>query len=156
MNGKLVGIGLVCALVISVILIIIFVNPVDVSPPEKEDSFKNWNRSGPFAIDKTEYIIGNNVFIAVDGLTQNDAGNIVFVLPNGTTKYISIPFDGTQKSGFNQYFKPSLSKGRGICSTDDLIGEWTIVFQGTNYESIKFTIRNETIPSEIGIFSRVC
>ena len=80
----------------------------------------------------------------------------MFVLPNGTTKYMVIPFDGTEKSGFNQYFKPSLSKGRGICSVNDIIGEWTVVFQGTNYKSIKFTIRNETIPSEIGIFEKIC
>ena len=137
-------------------MIIIFVNPIDVSPPEKEDPFKNWNRSGPFAINKFSYKIGDSIFIVSDGLTRYDAGKMVFVLPNGTTKYIEIPFNGEEKSGFNQYFKPALSKARGICSTDDLIGEWTIIFQGTEYKNIKFDILNETIPSETGIFARVC
>ena len=156
MKTKIIGVGLVCALVVSVILAVVFIEPIDVTPPKKESEFKNWNRSGPFAINKFEYRIGDNVFMAVEGLTPNDIGDIIFVLPNGTTKYTSIPFDGAQKSGFNQYFKPSLSKGRGICSTDDLIGEWTIVFKGTDYDHIKFKIRNETIPTEVGIFERVC
>ncbi|MBI5860537.1 MAG: hypothetical protein HZB73_07715 [Nitrosarchaeum sp.] len=69
---------------------------------------------------------------------------------------MSIPFDGMKKSGFNQYFKPSISKARHICSTDDIIGEWTIVFQGTEYQPLKFRILNDTIPTEIGNFERIC
>ena len=101
-------------------------------------------------------MIGENVFLAVGGLTTSDVGSAVFVLPNGTTKYISIQFDGAQKSGFNQYFKPSISKARSICSITDIVGEWTIIFQGTEYQPLKFRILNETIPSEIGNFQQVC
>lgn len=156
MNGKLIGLGLIAALVIAVIMVIVFVNPIDVAPPKKEDEFKNWYRSGPFAINKKEYMIGENVFLTVGGLTTSDVGSVVIVLPNGTTKYISIQFDGAQKSGFNQYFKPSISKSRNICSTDDIIGDWTIIFQGTTYEPLKFKILNDTIPEEQGNFQRVC
>ena len=134
----------------------IFVGPIDVSAPKKDNEFKNWIRSGPFAINKLEYQVGDNVFFVARGLTFNDIGNAAFVLPNGTTKYISIPFDGTQKSEFNQYFKPSISKARSICSVNDIIGEWTIIFQGTEYQPLKFRILNETIPSEIGNFRQVC
>jgi hypothetical protein len=156
LDAKLIGLGLIGALVISIIAVIIFINPIDVSPPKKEDEFKNWHRSGPFAINKNEYQIGENVFIAVDGLMPSDIGNAIFVLPNGTTKYISIPFDGTQKPGFNQYFKPSISMARNICSTDDIIGDWTIIFQGTQYEPLRFRILNETVPTEQGNFQKVC
>jgi hypothetical protein len=156
LNGKLIGLGLIAALAVSVIAIIAFVGPIDVSTPKKESEFKNWNRSGPFAINKHEYRIGENIFLAVEGLTVTDVGNAVFVLPNGTTKYIVIPFDGTQKSGFNQYFKPSVSKARNICSTDDMIGDWTVVFQGTQYDPLRFRILNDTIPEEQGNFQRVC
>lgn len=156
MKGKIIGLGITGAIIASIIVAIAYVGPIDVSKPKAEDEFKDWNRSGPFAINKAEYKIGDNVFFAVSGLTPNDIGNAVFVLPNGTTKYISIPFDGTQKSGFNQYFKPSISKARAICSVNDIIGEWTIVFQGTEYQPLKFRILNDTIPSEMGNFQQVC
>lgn len=156
MNGKIIGLGLIAALAVSVIAIISFVGPIDVSTPKKESEFKNWHRSGPFVINKQEYRIGENIFLAVEGLTATDAGNAVFVLPNGTTKYIVIPFNGTQKSGFNQYFKPSVSKARNICSTEDIIGNWTVVFQGTQYDPLRFRILNDTIPTEQGNFQKVC
>lgn len=156
MKAKIIGLTIIAAVITSIILAVAFVGPIDVSAPKKDDEFKDWNRSGPFAINKPEYKVGDNVFFAVRDLTFNDIGNAVFVLPNGTTKYISIPFDGTQKSGFNQYFKPSISKARSICSVSDIIGEWTIIFQGTEYQPLKFRILNETIPSEIGNFQQVC
>lgn len=156
MKAKIIGLTIVAVVITSIILAVAFVGPIDVSAPKKNDEFKNWNRSGPFAINKLEYRVGDNVFFAVSDLTFNDIGNAVFVLPNGTTKYISIPFDGTQKSGFNQYFKPSISKTRSICSVNDIIGEWTIIFQGTEYQPLKFRILNETIPSEMGNFQQVC
>ncbi len=157
MKAKIVGLSLAGAVIAAVVAAIVFVGPVDVSTPKQEVSdFKDWNRSGPFAINKVEYIIGENVFIAVDGLRPSDIGNIVFVMPNGTTKYITIPFNGMEKSGFNQYFKPSISKGRGICSVNDLTGEWKILFTQTEYVPLKFTILNETMPTEIGVFERVC
>lgn len=156
MNGKIIGISLICVLAIIIGAAIMFVKPIEITPPEKDDPFKNWNRSGPFAINKFEYKIGESVFVVAQNLALNDVGNAIFVLPNGTTKYISIQFDGSQKSGFNQYFKPSVSKSRNICTTDDIIGEWTVVFQGTQYAPLKFRVLNETIPSETGNFQRVC
>lgn len=156
MNKKLIGLGLIAALAVSLIATIAFVIPMEVTTPKKESKFKDWNRSGPFAINEHEYELGQVIFIAVEGLTEMDVGNAVFLLPNGTTKYIVIPFDGTQKSGFNQYFKPSISKTRNICSTDDIIGEWTVVFQGTQYDPLRFRILNYTVPEEQGNFQRVC
>ena len=156
MNKKLIGLGLIAALAVSLIATIAFVIPMEVTTPKKESEFKDWNRSGPFAINEHEYELGQVIFIAVEGLTEMDVGNAVFLLPNGTTKYIVIPFDGTQKSGFNQYFKPSISKNRNICSTDDLIGEWTVVFQETQYDPLRFRILNYTVPEEQGNFQRVC
>lgn len=156
MKGKIIGIGLVCALIVSIATVIIFVEPINVSTSKEKNEFKDWIRSGPFSINKSEYRIGENIFIRVDGLTTDDVGNSIFVLPNGITKYISIPFDGTIKSGFNQYFEPGISKNRKICSVEDLVGEWTVVFQGTEYESLKFRIINETLPGEVGTFERIC
>lgn len=156
MKAKIIGVSIVGIVIIAVIVAIVFVGPIDVVEPKVENEFKDWNRSGPFAINKFEYMIGDNVFIAVNGLQPTDIGNLIFVMPNGTTKYITIPFDGSNKTGFNQYFKPSISKARGICSIDDLIGEWTVVFQQTEYQPLKFRIINETVPGEVGLFQRIC
>jgi len=60
----------------------------------------------------------------------------------------TIPFNGTQKITFNQYFKPALSMNRGICSKADLLGNWTVVFQGTDYNNLKFEIVDRYIPGE--------
>lgn len=156
MKARIIGAGIAASIIISMIITIVFVGPIDVSTPKTEDEFKEWNRSGPFAINKFEYKMGENIFITVDGLTPDDIGNVIFVLPNGTTKYISIPFDGTQKPGFNQYFKPSVSKARHICSINDIVGEWTVMFTGTKYQPLKFIMLNDTLPTEIGNFQRVC
>ncbi|WP_268541907.1 hypothetical protein [Candidatus Nitrosotenuis cloacae] len=156
MKAKIVGISIVVAIVAALITTIVFVDPIDVSPPSPKDEYEGWNRSGAFAINKFEYKVGENIFIVANNLKPDDIGNVVFVMPNGTTKYIVIPFDGMEKSGFNQYFKPSLSKNKKICDTNDLIGEWTAVFQGTNYKPIKFNILNETLQGEESIFSRIC
>ena len=156
MKAKIIGLTIVAVVITAIILAVIFVGPIDVSAPKKDNELKNWIRSGPFAINKLEYKVGDNVFFVASDLSPNDRGNAVFVLPNGTTKYISISFDGTQKSGFNQYFKPSISKARSICSINDIIGEWTVIFQGTEYTPLKFRILNETIPTEIGNFQQVC
>jgi hypothetical protein len=156
LKAKIIGISIAVAVVAAVLVAILYVGPIDVSEPQKKDEFANWNRSGPFAINKFEYKIGESVFIAIEDLKSTDIGSMVFVMPNGTTKYIAIPFDGTAKSGFNQYFKPAISKGRGICSVDDLIGKWTVVFTGTDYTNLTFNIKNETIPDIGTDFNRVC
>ncbi|NDB33595.1 MAG: hypothetical protein EB150_09680 [Nitrososphaeria archaeon] len=156
MNRKLIGIGIIASLAILITLTIMFVEPITITPPKKQESFEGWNRSGPFAINKFEYKMGENIFFVADNLALNDAGSAIFVLPNGTTKYISLPFDGAQKSSFNYYFKPSISKNRNICTVDDLIGEWTIIFDGTKYQELKFKILNDTLESETGNFQRVC
>ena len=155
MKAKIIGIGLVCLLIIVLTTVLIFVKPIELTPEKKESSFKNWNRSGPFAINKKEYKIGENIFLIAEGLSPGDKGNIVFVFPNVTREYFSLPFDSEQKSSFNYYFSPALSKAKKICSIDELIGEWTIEFKGTEYEPLKFRIVNETIQTVNG-FQRVC
>ena len=40
------------------------------------------------------------------------------------------------------YFEPRFNEWKGICSTDDLVGEWVMTFSGTQYEPIHFTVLN--------------
>ncbi|MEM4391654.1 MAG: hypothetical protein QXG67_02580, partial [Candidatus Nitrosotenuis sp.] len=60
------------------------------------------------------------------------------------------------KSSFNQYFKPAVSANRKICSTNDLVGIWTVTFQGTNYKPIYFDIVNQTLDNNDTRFRKVC
>ena len=57
--------------------------------------------------------------------------------------YITIPFDGADKGGFNYYVEPSISKAKGICSVDDITGEWFMIFRGTNYPNLNFEVTDK-------------
>ena len=120
---------------------------------------REWLRSGPFQINKLEYRLGEKIFIVVEGLTPIEKGQITFLRPLNETHYkehVTIPFDGSKKSSFNQYLEIELSKRLGICNREDLIGSWIIFFQGTSYENISFEIINETIPRGESSFLPVC
>ncbi len=110
-----------------------------------------WQTSGPFEIDRKQYVLGELVLMRIGDLQPNEKGQIAFLRSINETHYdvyITIPFDGSQKITFNQYFKPSLSRGLGICTKDDLLGQWRVVFQGTNYENLNFEIIDKIIPGE--------
>src|SRR5690242_11440266 len=71
------------------------------------DSNIQWqNISGPFAINKFQYKLGENIFMVVSNLKSNDAGNIIIVDPKGDT-YDMISFNGTMKTDFHYFFKPN-------------------------------------------------
>ena len=127
----------------------------DYDPTRKRE----WITSGPFQIDRSEYALGENIFIRIGQLELTEKGQIVFLRPLNSTHhstYISIPFDGTDPP-FNQYFTPDLSKSKGICSIEDIAGEWHVIFRGTNYESIKFTLSDMTfLPGEESRFEPIC
>ncbi len=123
--------------------------------PDDVDPFvatpRVWQTSGPFEIDRLQYVLGELVLMRIGDLQPNEKGQIAFLRSLNETHYdvyITIPFDGSQKITFNQYFKPSLSRGLGICTKDDLLGQWRVVFQGTNYENLNFEIIDKIIPGE--------
>ena len=58
----------------------------------------------------------------------------------------SIPFSDAQKSGFNYYLEPQISSHRGICSVEDIAGDWFLIFRGTNYENLNFEITKRVVP----------
>jgi len=110
---------------------------------------REWRASGPFSIDRSEYAIGEKIFIVLEGLTPKEKGEIAVMRPlNAThyTVYLTIPFDGVTKSAFNNYIEPQISKTRGICSVDDLTGKWALVFRGTSYSNLNFEINEKVVP----------
>ncbi len=118
-----------------------------------------WITSGPFQIDRSEYIIGQKIFIRIGELDLDEKGQVAFMRPLNETHYSvyqTIPFDGMKKPAFNFYIHPSLSKVFEICTLDDLIGEWTVVFRGTGYSNLKFKVTNEILPGEEDAYVPVC
>lgn len=104
-----------------------------------------WIISGPFSINKNQYKLGENIFMIVSGLQPTDIGTIDVIDPKGST-YTSIPFNGTMKSSFKQFFKPDTQRSLALCNATDLVGHWNIIFKGVSYKSIPFEIVNDWIP----------
>ncbi len=110
---------------------------------------REWITSGPFQIDRSKYAIGEKIFIRTSGLEFNDKGQIAVMRSLNATHYsvyFTIPFDGAQKSEFNYYIDPIISKSKGLCSVDDIMGKWSLVFRGTNYPSLDFEITERVVP----------
>jgi len=112
---------------------------------------RDWQTSGAFQIDRSEYAIGESIFIRIGGLEFNEKGQIVVMRPLNATHYspnpyLTILFDEAKKSSTNTYFTPQILKSKGICSVDDLIGKWSLVFRGTNYPNLNFEITERVVP----------
>jgi len=119
-------------------------NETDYKPLPRE-----WITSGPFQIDRSEYAIGESIFIRIVELGLNEKGQIAVMNPLNATHYsvyLTIPFDGDKKLSTNTYFTPQISKFRKICSVDDIIGKWSLVFRGTNYPNLYFNITEKIVP----------
>ena len=122
-------------------------------PKERE-----WVASGPFKIDRSEYQLGEKIFVNIEVLDVNEKGKIVFLRPMNSTHYSPyhiMPFDGSGQRN-NYYFTPDLTKREGICSTDELIGDWKVVFQGTNYSDLEFKVIEEIIPGYEKRYEPIC
>ena len=126
----------------------------DYSPKPRE-----WINSGPFEIDRSEYLLGEKIFVRMSELGYNEKGQIAFLRPLNDTHYsvyLTIPFDGTDKEAFNYYLQPQLSKTRGFCTVDDFVGEWRVVFRGTDYPNLEFKITEEILPGDEKSYQPVC
>ena len=149
--------------IIPIIIIIIIVAALIIFTPNEETT-KNkieekWIESGPFAIDKDQYNVGEKIFLNTQGLKLDDKGAIEFLRPiNDThhTIYIKIPFDGMKGKSFNYYFEPRLMEYRGLCSMDDIAGNWIVKFSGTQYEDINFEILNQVSSWDDRLMEPVC
>ena len=144
--------------------LIIFIPNEKTSENKIEETSENkieetWLKSGSFEIDKSQYNIGEKIFLSTMDLLLEDKGIVQFLRPINDTHhkiYIKIPFDGRDKSQFNYYFEPRYNELRGICSMDDIAGNWIIKFIGTQYEDINFKILNQTSSWDDRAFESIC
>ena len=123
------------------------------TPKEKE-----WINSGPFFIDRSEYVLGEKIFINIDMVDEKTKGQMQFTKVYNTTHnkmYKEIYFDGSKKQN-NFYLAIYPSEFKKFCTTDDLVGEWELIFTGTNFENLKFQIKDQIIPGMEEKFEPVC
>ena len=153
-------IGIIISLIIVVVSLILISNQDQLSENTIISKItESTDNSAYFQIDKTQYNIGEKIFLDVDGMNSNDKGVVLFLRPiNDThrTTYITIPFDGANKNSFSYYLEPSLDQEKGICSIEDLTGIWSIVFYETNYSNIEFEIKNQISDWDARTFEPVC
>ena len=155
----MIKVKIIIPIVIVIIIagaLIIFTQNEEISENKIEEE---WIKSGPFSIDKNEYNLGEKIFIVVNDLKQEDKGKVIFFRPLNSTawsNYITMDFDGTNKTQFNLYFEPKLSKLKNICSTNELAGEWVVKFIGTEYPDINLKILNQTSSWDTRTFDPVC
>ncbi len=126
----------------------------EYSPKDRE-----WITSGPFQIDRSEYVLGEKIFLRIGGLGFDEIGQVAFLRPLNNTHYevyLTIPFDGSDKSAFNYYLEPQLSKIRGYCSAEDFVGDWRVVFRGTDYPNLEFKITENILPGGGEDYQPVC
>jgi hypothetical protein len=149
--------------IISIIIIIIITGTLIIFTPNEETS-KNkieeqWVKSGPFEIDKDQYHLGEKIFLSTGDISPEENGIVQFLRPINDThhkSYIKVPFDGMEKQQFNYYFEPRLFEYRGICSVDDIAGNWIVKFSGTQYEDINFEILAQPSSWDERTFEPVC
>jgi hypothetical protein len=137
----------------------------------KEDKIKNdessnpyvpkqreWIQSGPFKIDRSEYVLGEKIFVNIDQLGKNTKGEMIFAHKTNSTHYYEykkIKFDGS-KPQQNFYLGFTLNPARGVCSSDMFVGDWEVVFAGTGFENLKFKVKDQIIPGMEGQYEPVC
>ena len=155
---KQISLIIVIAIISTIIIsVLTFSEEMDNYRDENDDT--KWISSGPFAIDRTEYLLGHKIFLIANELNQNDKGNIKIVKINSDSSekiFKTYRFDGMKKQSFNIYFSPYLSEINNVCSAEDVIGNYKVIFEGTDYENIKLKIINKYLPGSEYRFEPVC
>jgi hypothetical protein len=145
-----------------IILIIISAALIIFTPDEYANKNKvdgEWIKSGPFEIDKAQYHMGEKIFLSTTNLSPEDKGVAKFLRPINDThhkSYISIPFDGSKASQVNFYFEPRFQQYKGICSMEDMAGNWIVKFSGTQYEDINFEMLAQLSSWDDRTFEPIC
>ena len=150
-------------IILIIIITIISAALIIFTPDEYANKNKvdgEWIKSGSFEIDKPQYNVGEKIFLSTTNLLPEDKGMVKFLRPiNNDTDYelyIQVPFDGMDKTQFNYYFEPRFNAFRGLCSMDDIAGNWKVEFNGTQYEDINFEILAQSSSWDDRTFEPIC
>ena len=102
---------------------------------------------GPLQINKDRYLLGENVYVILKDLRPQDKGTILFITP-GNVIYDEWGFNGNERDFQKKYFKPQLLKSKQLCQKEDLIGQWTVMFEGYEMGKLHFELLSEILPNQ--------
>ena len=127
-------------------------------PKERE-----WNSIGPFSIDRSEYVLGEKIFVNIKNThVENLKGKMAFVKVVNNThvyEYKKIPFDFS-KPQQNFYISIDLFDKRGICTVEQIIGDWEfriIDEAGVGlFGFIEFEVLDQIMPGDKDRYESVC
>ncbi len=126
----------------------------DIRFPD-DHGFPDAISSGPLTLTKPQYKIYENIFYIVDGLKEDEKGNIRFFVPDGRL-YRTTAYDGSIKSDFNLYFRPDTSYLTEFCEQEEFVGEWLVTFDNNAYPPLKFEILNEHLAGSEHRLPKAC
>ena len=101
---------------------------------------------GPLQINKDKYLLGENIYVILKDLKPVDKGTVQFFAPGGEL-YQEMGFDGKERDFQKKYFKPQLLKSKQMCTKEQLIGQWTVMFEGYDMAVINFEIIKDVLPN---------
>ena len=101
---------------------------------------------GPLQINKDKYLLGEHVYVILTNLMPGDKGTVQFFTPNGIL-YEEIGFNGEVRDFQKKYFKPQLLKSKNLCEKEDLVGEWTVMFEGYDRAVLHFEMLPDILPN---------
>jgi len=132
----------------------------DNSDQPYNPSERQWIESGSFQIDRSEYVLGEKIFINIINLDESAKGQMKFVRIIDSTnilEYKTIHFDGSYPQK-NFYISVDLFDMRGICTVEQLIGNWEVRFVGDKgeFEKLDFKIKNQILPGSEKRYEPVC
>ena len=114
-----------------------------------------WVPQGPITFDEERYRLGESIFMKVRGLQTNDGGNIMIYTPLDVL-FSSRQYDGSSETDFNFYFTPDTVKHREICTPEELVGKWKVVFEDGTYPPAYFEMTSEYLPGSEKHLDVVC
>ena len=120
---------------------------------------REWVEIGPFKIDRTQYALGEKIFINVENMPENMKGELVFAKIINSTHdkiYKKIQFDGSLKQIAKFYVGIFPSVPANFCNSEEITGNWEIIFSGTDLVNHEFKITDVVVPGLESGFEQVC
>ena len=106
---------------------------------------------GPLQINKDKYLLGENVFMIIRDLQPGDKGTVLIITPENKI-YDKWGFNGSERDYQKKYFKPQLLLSKNICQKEQLVGMWTVMFEGYDMAKLHFEVIPDILPNEDSYF----
>ena len=102
---------------------------------------------GPLQINKDKYLLGENVYVVLKDLRPQDMGAVQFFTPDGIL-FDEMGFNGENRDFQKKYFKPGLLKSKNLCEKEQLVGTWTVMFEGYEEFKLYFQMMPDILPNQ--------